>query len=124
MEQAEVLIAALLVAVVGLSVLASRLSVPYPIVLVIGGALFGLIPGLPQVQLDPELVLVLFLPPLLYKSSFFSSRRGGRGRGRNVLDRRRWTAAGCAELSRLLSRWRCHCPLSAVHSRSATSSSS
>jgi CPA1 family monovalent cation:H+ antiporter len=73
MEQAEVLIAAMLVAVVGLSVLASRLSVPYPIVLVIGGALFGLIPGLPPVQIDPELVLVLFLPPLLYKSAFFSN---------------------------------------------------
>jgi hypothetical protein len=41
MEQAEVLIAALLAAVVGLSVLASRLSVPYPILLVVGGALFG-----------------------------------------------------------------------------------
>jgi monovalent cation/hydrogen antiporter len=73
MEQAEVVIAALLVAVVVLSVLASRFSVPYPILLVIGGALFGFLPGLPQVELDPELVLVLFLPPLLYKASFFSN---------------------------------------------------
>src|SRR5689334_19021269 len=73
MGHAEVLIAAVLVAVVGLSVLASRLSVPYPIVLVIGGALFGFIPGLPQVELDPEIVLVVFLPPLLYKSAFFSN---------------------------------------------------
>ena len=73
MGQAEVVIAALLVAVVVLSVLASRLSVPYPILLVVGGALFGFIPGLPQVELDPELVLVLFLPPLLYKSAFFSN---------------------------------------------------
>src|ERR1700754_1612659 len=73
MEQAEVLIIALLLAVVVLGVLASRLSVPYPILLVIGGALFGFIPGLPQVELDPEVVLVLFLPPLLYKSSFFSN---------------------------------------------------
>ena len=73
MEQAEVVIAALLVAVVGLSVLASRLSVPYPILLVIGGALFGFIPGLPQVELDPEMMLVMFLPPLLYKSAFFAN---------------------------------------------------
>ncbi|MDT5091617.1 MAG: monovalent cation/hydrogen antiporter [Mycobacterium sp.] len=73
MGQAEILLAALLVAVVGLSVLASRLSVPYPILLVLGGALFGLIPGVPQVELDPEIVLVLFLPPLLYKASFFSN---------------------------------------------------
>jgi monovalent cation/hydrogen antiporter len=48
MGQAELLIAGLLVAVAGLSVLARRLSVPYPIVLVIGGALFGFIPGLPR----------------------------------------------------------------------------
>jgi CPA1 family monovalent cation:H+ antiporter len=73
MGQAEVVIAALLVAVVVLGVLASRLSVHYPILLVVGGALFGFIPGLPQVELDPELVLVLFLPPLLYKSAFFSN---------------------------------------------------
>jgi monovalent cation/hydrogen antiporter len=72
-EQAELVIAALLVAVVGLSVLASRLSVPYPILLVIGGALVGFVPGLPPVRLDPELVLVLFLPPLLYKSAFFAN---------------------------------------------------
>ena len=63
MGQAELLIAGLLVAVAGLSVLARRLSVPYPIVLVIGGALFGFIPGLPEVKLDPEVVLVVFLRP-------------------------------------------------------------
>jgi len=72
-QQAEVVIAALLLAVVGLGVLAARLSVPYPILLVIGGAVVGFIPGLPHVELDPEIVLVMFLPPLLYKSSFFSN---------------------------------------------------
>ena len=35
--------------------------------------MFGFIPGLPQVELDPQVVVVLFLPPLLYKSSFFSN---------------------------------------------------
>ena len=73
MGQAELLIAGLLVAVAGLSVLARRLSVPYPIVLVIGGALFGFIPGLPEVKLDPEVVLVVFLPPLLYGASVFAN---------------------------------------------------
>lgn len=73
MGQAELLIVGLLVAVAGLSVLARRLSVPYPIVLVVGGALLGFVPGLPEVRLDPELVLVVFLPPLVYGASIFAN---------------------------------------------------
>jgi CPA1 family monovalent cation:H+ antiporter len=73
MGQAELLIAGLLVAVAGLSALARRLSVPYPIMLVIGGALFGLVPGMPEIKLDPEVVLVIFLPPLLYAAAFFAN---------------------------------------------------
>ena len=73
MGQAELLIAGLLVAVAGLSVLARRLSVPYPIVLVVGGALFGFVPGLPEVKLDPQVVLVVFLPPLVYGASIFAN---------------------------------------------------
>ena len=46
--------------------LARRLNVPYPIVLVIAGLILGFIPGLPAIALDPNLVLVIFLPPLLY----------------------------------------------------------
>src|ERR671927_109834 len=73
MGQAELLIAGLLVAVAGLSTLARYLSVPYPIVLVVGGALLGFVPRLPEVKLDPEVVLVVFLPPLLYASSIFAN---------------------------------------------------
>src|ERR671935_72551 len=73
MGQAEILIAGLLVAVAGLGALARYLSVPYPIVLVIGGALFGFVPGVPDVKLDPEVVLVVFLPPLLYGASIFAN---------------------------------------------------
>ena len=73
MGQAELLIAGLLVAVAGLGALARRLSIPYPIVLVIGGALFGFVPGLPEVNLDPDVVLVVFLPPLLYSAAFFAN---------------------------------------------------
>jgi Na+/H+ antiporter len=71
--EAELLIAGLLVAVAGLSALARFLSVPYPIVLVVGGAVFGFIPGLPEVHLDPEVVLVVFLPPLLYAASIYAN---------------------------------------------------
>jgi Na+/H+ antiporter len=72
MGEAEFLIAGLLVAVAGLSALARLLSIPYPIVLVVGGALVGFIPGLPTIALDPEVVLVVFLPPLLYAAAFFA----------------------------------------------------
>jgi monovalent cation/hydrogen antiporter len=73
MGEAELLIAGLLVAVAGLSALARVLSVPYPIVLVVGGAVLGFVPGLPEVRLDPEVVLVVFLPPLLYGSSIYAN---------------------------------------------------
>jgi len=58
-----------------LLVLAYQTAVPYPILLVIGGAGIGFIPGLPAVELPPEAVLVIFLPPLLYSAAFFSSLR-------------------------------------------------
>src|SRR2546423_11412236 len=73
MGQAELLIAGLLVGVAGLGALARRLSIPYPIVLVIGGALFGFVPGVAEVKLDPNVVLVIFLPPLLYSTAFFAN---------------------------------------------------
>lgn len=69
----EILILGLLVAVAGLGALANRISVPYPIVLVVGGALVGFVPGLPEVRLDPQVVLVIFLPPLLYKSAIYAN---------------------------------------------------
>ena len=72
MSEAELLIAGLLVAVAGLSALARQLAIPYPIVLVVGGALIGFVPGLPEVELNPEVVLVIFLPPLLHSSSIFA----------------------------------------------------
>jgi CPA1 family monovalent cation:H+ antiporter len=73
MGQAELLIVGLLVAVTVLGALARSLSLPYPIVLVVGGALFGFIPGVPAVKLDPNVVLVIFLPPLLYGAAFFAN---------------------------------------------------
>ena len=48
---------------------------PYPILLVLGGLALGAVPGIPDVELEPDLVLVLFLPPLLYSAAFFSSLR-------------------------------------------------
>ncbi|MDA0163657.1 Na+/H+ antiporter [Solirubrobacter ginsenosidimutans] len=75
MDGVEVVIVALFVSVVVLAAAARAINVPYPIVLVIGGAILGFVPGLPDVQLDPDLVLVLFLPPLLYTGAFFANLR-------------------------------------------------
>jgi len=71
----ELILVLLLVSVVVLSAAARAIHVPYPIVLVIGGAVLGLVPWLPDVRLDPDLVLVLFLPPLLYSAAFFTDLR-------------------------------------------------
>jgi CPA1 family monovalent cation:H+ antiporter len=78
------LILGLLVGVAVLSALARRLHVPGAIVLVIGGALFGLIPGLPPVHLDPDLVFLFFLPPLLYPAALFTSWRDFRANLRPI----------------------------------------
>jgi Na+/H+ antiporter len=60
----------LLAACVVLALLARRLHVPLAVILVIGGMALALIPGLPTVTLDPQLALVLFLPPLLQASAY------------------------------------------------------
>src|SRR5918999_494100 len=73
-----------MVAVAGLSVLARLVGVPYPILLVLGGLVLGFMPGMPMVELPPELVLVAFLPPLLYWAGFFSSPRDLRADARAI----------------------------------------
>ena len=75
MGEPELLVLVLMVAVGGLSVLAGTVRVPYPILLVLGGLVLGFVPGVPPAELPPDLVLVLFLPPLLYSAAFFSSPR-------------------------------------------------
>src|SRR5215213_6424652 len=74
----------LLLAVAALATLATRLGVPYPILLVLGGSALGFVPGLPSVELDPELVFLLFLPPLLYVSALFTSWRDFRANIRPI----------------------------------------
>ena len=71
----EIVILALFVSVAGLSAIAHWLSVPYPIPLVLGGLVLGLLPGMPEIELEPDLVLVVFLPPLLYAAAFFADLR-------------------------------------------------
>jgi hypothetical protein len=108
MGQAEIVVIGLLVAVAGLSALARRRSLPYPIVLVLGGALLGFVPGLPEVRLDPEVVLVVFLPPLLYGSSSFANVNDFRGdlRWLALIPGLPWAAASVlGRSSRRPTRW-------------------
>ena len=66
---------AIIAAVALLLIAAERTNIPYPILLVIGGLGLGFIPGIPDVQLPPDLVLIAVLPPLLYGAAFFTSLR-------------------------------------------------
>ncbi len=65
-------------------VLAPKLRVPYPIILVLGGLALGFVPGLPEIDLPPDLVLVGVLPLLLYGAAFFTSLRDLRANLRPV----------------------------------------
>src|SRR6185503_18152053 len=73
------LVLALLLLVALLTVAARRLGIPYPILMTLGGLVLGvalgLVPDLPRVELAPELVFLLFLPPLLFSAAFFTSPR-------------------------------------------------
>lgn len=70
MDHPVELVLALLGASVAIGVFARFIGVPYPILLTLGGLLLGLQPWTPPVNLDPHVVFVLFLPPLLYGAAF------------------------------------------------------
>ncbi|MDQ3590823.1 MAG: cation:proton antiporter, partial [Actinomycetota bacterium] len=74
----------LLAAVAALATLAARIKVPYPILLVLGGLVLGFVPKLPKVELEPDVVFLLFLPPLLYVSAIFTSWRDFRANLRAI----------------------------------------
>lgn len=67
------IVLALLAIMVGLAWLARRLGVPYPIVFVLGGFAVGMIPAVPEITVPPDLVLLLFLPLLLYSAGVYMS---------------------------------------------------
>ncbi len=69
------LVLLLLVLVTALTLVARRLTVPYPIVMVLGGLVLSQVPALPDFQLPPDLVFFVFLPPLLFAGGYFTSIR-------------------------------------------------
>ena len=74
----------LLVAFTALVAVAPRLHVPYPILLVLGGLALGFAPGVPKIQVPPQVVLIGVLPPLLYSAAFFTSLRDLRANKRPI----------------------------------------
>ena len=79
------LILLLLAVVIGLELAAQRLRMPPAAALIIGGIGLALIPNIPEIALDPDLALVLFLPPLLMASAYFTSWRDFRANLRIIL---------------------------------------
>ncbi|HEX8813275.1 MAG TPA: cation:proton antiporter, partial [Terracidiphilus sp.] len=71
----EMVVLLLLTFVVLLGIFARKLSIPYPIVMVLGGLAISFLPGIPHFDLNPDIVFLIFLPPLLYSSAWNTSWR-------------------------------------------------
>lgn len=70
----QITLALLLLAIL-IGAVSQRLRIPYPIALVLAGALLGFVPRLPQYSFDPQFLLMLVLPPILYQAGFTTSWR-------------------------------------------------
>jgi Na+/H+ antiporter len=79
-----------LLGVAFLAIVARRWQLPFPVLLTLGGVALALIPGLPRIELEPNLVFDLFLPPLIYPAAVWTSWRDFRGNLRPIL----WLAVG------------------------------
>src|ERR1700743_944031 len=75
LKDSLLLIVSLLFLVSMLAMLSDKLRISYPIFLVLAGLGISLIPGIPQIELDPDIVFVIFLPPLLYSAAWYTSWR-------------------------------------------------
>lgn len=65
----------LLLFVVVFGVLSKKLKTPYPIVMVLGGLLLSFVPGIPRIDLSPDVIFFVILPPLLYSAAWLTSWR-------------------------------------------------
>jgi monovalent cation/hydrogen antiporter len=80
----QLVLLGLLVGLAALLIAAPAFRIPYPIFLVLGGLALGFVPGIPNLELAPDVVLVAVLPPLLYLSAFFTSVRDLRANARSI----------------------------------------
>ncbi|HZZ75892.1 MAG TPA: Na+/H+ antiporter [Puia sp.] len=72
-QESLLYVISLLFAVMLLVILGQKLKIAYPIFLVIGGLLISMIPGTPRVGISPDLIFLIFLPPLLYEAAWYTS---------------------------------------------------
>lgn len=98
------IVVSLLILVALLVVVANKLALPYPVVLVLSGLALSFIPGLPELKLNPELVFFFFLPPLLYPVALFTSWRDFRRNLRPIL----FLAIGLVLATMLTVAWAAH----------------
>jgi monovalent cation/hydrogen antiporter len=78
------LVLGLLVVAVALGYLARRIGVAYPILLLLGGLVLGFLPGLPTIELDPDLVFLLLLPPILFGAGYSTPIRDFKANARPI----------------------------------------
>lgn len=69
MEQYSIVLFILAI-MIGLSALADKIRLSYPVLLIVAGIAIGFIPSMPVIELNPEVIFLLFLPPLLYDAAF------------------------------------------------------
>lgn len=81
----QLVLLALLGGLAVLLIAAPALRIPYPILLVLGGLALGFVPGMPQLALPPDVVLVAVLPPLLYLSAYRTTLRDLRANTRSIV---------------------------------------
>lgn len=55
---------------IGISGLAGKIKIPVPMLLLIAGIMIGFVPAMPEIEINPEIIMLLFLPPLLYDAAF------------------------------------------------------
>jgi Na+/H+ antiporter len=70
--------------VAALVTISRRIRVPYPVLLLLGGLVVGLVPGIPALELDPEIVFLVVLPPILYVTAFLTPIRNFRANLKNI----------------------------------------
>jgi Na+/H+ antiporter len=103
MQQAETIVL-LLGSVAALVVVARKVQLPYPVVLVLAGLGLSFIPHLPEVKLNPDVVFYFFLPALIYPASLFTSWRDFRRNLRGIL----WLAIGLVLTTMVGVAWVAH----------------
>jgi monovalent cation/hydrogen antiporter len=74
-REIELLFLLLLLFIIAFGQFARKIGTPYPIVMIIGGLMLGFVPGIPRFTLDPDLIFLVVLPPLLYSSAWVTSWR-------------------------------------------------